>query len=152
MRAVTIVAAALATLAVAAFAAPAQAKLAAPGGQFPSGSAPPAAKAANSGWSIAPTPNPKAPTGQLLSGTCTTASSCMAVGTYVKASGAGATLAERSDGSGWRIQPTPNPPGAKVSSLAGVACTTPSACTAVGDSITRSGIAQTLVERWDGRG
>jgi hypothetical protein len=153
MRTVTIVAAALATLALAAFAAPAQAKLAAPGGQFPSGSVPgpPAAGAAKSGWSIAPTPNPRAPTGQLLFGTCATASSCTAVGTYVKASGVGATLAERTDGSGWRIQPTPNPPGAKVSSLAGVACTTPSACTAVGDSITGSGIARTLVERWDGR-
>jgi hypothetical protein len=152
MRTVTIVAATLAALALAAFAAPAQAKLAAPGGQYPVGSAraPASAGAGKSGWSIAPTPNPRAPTGQLLFGTCTTASSCTAVGTYVKASGVGATLAERSDGSGWRIQPTPNPPGAKVSSLAGVACTTPSACTAVGDSITGSGIARTLVERWDG--
>lgn len=152
MRAVTIAAAALATLALAAFAAPAQAKPTALGGQSLSGSvpAPPGAGAAKSGWSIAPTPNPRAPTGQLLFGTCATASSCTAVGTYVKASGIGATLAERSDGSGWRIQPTPNPPAAKVSSLAGVACTTPSACIAVGDSITGSGVARTLVERWDG--
>src|SRR5215468_9738028 len=131
MRAVTFVAAGLATLALAAFAAPAQAKLAAPGGQFRSVPAAPAAGAHESGWSITPTLNPRAPTGQLLFGTCTTASSCTAVGTYVNASGAGATLAERSDGSRWRIQPTPNPPGAKVSSLAGVACNTPSACTAV---------------------
>src|SRR6266536_3234705 len=108
------------------------------------------AGASGSGWSITPSPNPRVPTGQLFWESCTGATSCTAVGTYVKASGVGVTLAERWNGSTWRIQPTPNPRGAAVSSLFGVSCTAPSACTAVGASITRAGESQPLAERWDG--
>ncbi|HEX9357779.1 MAG TPA: hypothetical protein VF933_28680, partial [Streptosporangiaceae bacterium] len=108
------------------------------------------ASASGAGWSITPSPNPRVPTGQLFWESCTGATSCMAVGTYVKASGVGVTLAQRWNGSTWRIQPTPNPRGAAVSSLSGVSCTAPSACTAVGASITRAGESQPLAERWDG--
>src|SRR5215470_18001541 len=51
------------------------------------------------GWSVTPSPNPVIPTGQLNWVSCPAANSCMAVGTYVKSSGAGVTLAERWDGS-----------------------------------------------------
>src|SRR6266571_2668152 len=108
------------------------------------------ASASGTGWSITPSPNPKVPTGQLFRESCTAATSCTAVGTYVKASGVGVTLAEHWNGSTWRIQPTPNPRGAAVSSLSGVSCTAPSACTAVGNSVTRAGESQPLAERWDG--
>src|SRR6266487_3892850 len=108
------------------------------------------AGASGSGWSITPSPNPRVPTGQLFRESCTAATSCTAVGTYVKASGVGVTLAEHWNGSTWRIQPTPNPRGAAVSSLSGVSCTAPSACTAVGNSVTRAGESQPLAERWDG--
>ena len=108
------------------------------------------ASASGTGWSITPSPNPKVPTGQLFRESCTAANSCTAVGTYVKASGVGVTLAEHWNGSTWRIQPTPNPRGAAVSSLSGVSCTAPSACMAVGASITRAGAFQPLAERWDG--
>ena len=108
------------------------------------------AGAAGAGWSITPSPNPKVPTGQLFWESCTAASSCMAVGTYVKASGVTVTLAEHWDGSTWRIEPTPNPRGAVVSSLFGVSCTGSSACTAVGNSAGRAGSSQPLAERWDG--
>src|SRR6266498_6151994 len=108
------------------------------------------ANASGAGWSITASPNPRVPTGQLFWESCTGATSCMAVGTYVKASGVGVTLAQRWNGSTWRIQPTPNPRGAAVSSLFGVSCTAPSACTAVGASITRAGAFQPLAERWNG--
>ena len=62
------------------------------------------------GWSITPSPNPVLPTGQLFWVSCPTASSCMAVGTYTKASGAGVTLAERWNGTSWGTQTTANPP------------------------------------------
>src|SRR6516165_9924069 len=101
------------------------------------------------GWSITPSPNPVIPTGQLFGVSCPAANSCMAVGTYVKASGAGVTLAERWDGTSWRILPTPNPARATVSALNGVACSTPSACTAVGQAII-GGVSQALAERWNG--
>jgi hypothetical protein len=75
----------------------------------------------------------------------------MAVGTYVKASGIGVNLAEQWNGTSWRILPTPNPPGTAVNSLLGVACTAPSACTAVGSSVTTAGGAShPLAERWNG--
>jgi len=47
------------------------------------------------GWSIAPSPNPVIPTGQLFGVSCPAANSCVAVGTYVRSSGAGVALAGR---------------------------------------------------------
>src|SRR6516162_4623506 len=64
-----------------------------------------------SGWSVTPSPNPVIPTGQLFWVSCPAANSCMAVGTYTKASGAGVTLAEQWNGTAWRIQPVPSPTG-----------------------------------------
>src|SRR6516162_1712158 len=101
------------------------------------------------GWSVTPTPNPVIPTGRLFWVSCPAANSCMAVGGYTKASGAAVALAERWNGTSWRILPTPNPARATVSFLFGVACSTPSACTAVGQAII-GGASQALAERWDG--
>ena len=91
------------------------------------------------GWSITPSPNPRVPTGQLFWVSCPTAHSCMAVGTYVKASGIGVNLAEQWNGTSWRILPTPNPSGTAVNGLFGVACSSSSACMAVGASTTTAG-------------
>ena len=108
------------------------------------------ASAPAGGWSITPSPNSRVPTGQLFWVSCPTAHSCMAVGTYVKASGIGVNLAEQWNGTSWRILPIPNPPGMAVSGLLGVACASSSACMAVGASTTTAGAARTLAERWDG--
>src|SRR6516225_10958446 len=102
------------------------------------------------GWSITPSPNPVIPTGQLFGVSCPAANSCVAVGTYVRSSGAGVALAERWDGSRWRIQPVPSPPGAAWSALNGVACSSPSACTAVGQAVSNQGASAPLAERWNG--
>ena len=104
------------------------------------------------GWSVTPSPNPVIPTGQLNWVSCPAANSCMAVGTYVKSSGAGVTLAERWDGRTWRIQPVPSPPGAAWSALLGVSCVSPSACEAVGATVSRSRAWRVLAERWNGTG
>jgi hypothetical protein len=61
------------------------------------------------------------------------------------------TLAEQWNGRRWSVQRTPNPAGARISVLSGVACSAPSACTAVGDAVGASGKEVTLAERWDGR-
>src|SRR5262249_10999501 len=98
------------------------------------------------------TPSP-ADGGNLIGVSCPSRSSCLAVGGHANPfleipSG---TLAERWDGSRWRIQPTPNPPGGGWVLLSG-SCTSPSACTAVGGRIaltTRTRLA-TLAERWNG--
>src|SRR5215470_16519719 len=102
------------------------------------------------GWSVTPSPNPVIPAGQLFWVSCPAANSCLAVGTYTKASGAGVVLAERWNGSTWRIQPAPSPPGAAWSNLFGVSCVSPSACEAVGTTASRSGAQTALAERWNG--
>ena len=57
------------------------------------------------------------------------------------------TLAERWDGRTWRIVPTVNPaPAGPNAALNGVACTSASACTAVGNQT----LTKTLAERWNG--
>ena len=99
-------------------------------------------------WRIQPTPTPAAPGGGILIGVaCPSPSACTAVGASVDATGnALATLAERWNGTRWSIQPTPNPAGAQGFRLAGVACTSPSACTAAGGSFGNASLA----ERWNG--
>jgi hypothetical protein len=108
------------------------------------------AGASGQGWSVTPSPNPVIPTGQLFWVSCPAASSCTAVGTYTKASGAGVTLAERWDGSSWRVQPIPSPPGAAWSVLLGVSCGSRSACEAVGVTSSKSGATKTVAEGWNG--
>jgi hypothetical protein len=52
---------------------------------------------------------------------------------------------------GWVTQTTPDPPGAAQSQLAGVSCSAPGACTAVGGTASSSGLeGSTLAERWNG--
>ena len=68
----------------------------------------------------------------------------MAVGTYENGSGDSMTLAERWDGSSWRIQPTPNPHAATSSALSGVSCTSSRACVAVGQYDYGSNVLATL--------
>ena len=122
--------------------------LAAAGG-IPAGASVPVSASAP-GWSVTPSPNPVIPTGQLFWVSCPAASSCMAVGTYTKASGAGVVLAEQWNGSKWRILPIPSPRGAAWSNLFGVSCASPSACEAVGTTASRSGTQTALAERWNG--
>src|SRR3989442_8989192 len=109
-----------------------------------------AAQAGSSGWSVSPSPNPRAGNGLLNAVSCPTPSRCTAVGLHVRGSGLGVTLAEQRDGKLWKVQQTPNPRGAQASNLLGVSCTRPSACTAVGEFVTGSGAQFTLAERWKG--
>jgi hypothetical protein len=111
--------------------------------------------APGSGWSITPTPNPRAGNGLFGAAfgpavSCPTTSVCTAVGLHVRGSGLGVTLAERRSGGTWTVQPTPNPPGAAASALNGVSCSSGSACTGVGQFVTTSGAQRTLAERWNG--
>jgi hypothetical protein len=96
-------------------------------------------------WSIQPTPNPTDATGSTLySISCSSATACIAVGTYEVSGGTDLTLAEVWNGTTWTVQPTLNRP-AKHSALFGVSCTSAAACIAVG----LSGEAP-LAERWNG--
>ena len=103
-------------------------------------------------WRIQATPNPPgAFFAQLSSVSCPTASTCTAVGHYSNTAGAAFTLAERWNGTSWRIQATPNPAGTLGTALNGVSCSSASACTAVGGyAANGSSTSLTLAERWNG--
>lgn len=101
-------------------------------------------------WSIQTTPHPTGASGTTLSDiSCTASSACTGVGSYTSGSSI-LTLAERWNGSTWSIQSTPNPSESKRSELAGVSCTSGTACIAVGTWYNGSGTNATLAEVWNG--
>jgi hypothetical protein len=96
-------------------------------------------------WSVVESPNPPfAETSRLLDVSCSADSACTSVG-----QSAGTWLAERWDGSSWKIQTLPESAGSRV--LAGVSCSSGTACTAVG-RLTSAGISSTKILRWNGSG
>jgi hypothetical protein len=97
-----------------------------------------------SGWNLEVRPS-----GNWSNVSCTS-TACTAVGN----NGDNETAAMQqlsSNGDGWTVQTPPNPAGATSSSLADVSCTSPTACTAVGQYVNGSGTASsTLAESWNG--
>ncbi len=97
------------------------------------------------------TPNAKeAKSNSLASVSCTETKACTAVGHDVNSAGTEVTLAERWNGTAWSIQETPNPTGAKSSSLAGVWCPGTEECVGVGRYVKSTGTELTLAELWNG--
>jgi hypothetical protein len=95
------------------------------------------------------------PTGARASGlssvACVSSRDCIAVGSYTTSSGVPVTLAERFDGTSWKVTETPNPKGATGSYLDGVTCTGPTSCTAVGYYRGSGAILYpSLAEHWNG--
>jgi hypothetical protein len=108
-------------------------------------------------WGIQPTPTPSGAQFSFLNAvSCTSVSACTTVGGYGNTSGEVRffPLAERWDGTKWHIQPTPSPPipsfAFHLTGLNAVACTSASACTAVGGSMSSLSTPVTLAERWNG--
>jgi len=104
-------------------------------------------------WQVVRTPPPPAPGGTALSAvSCTSPSACMATGFsgFNDGTGAQVTLAEQWNGTTWQRRTTPTP--GSSGGLAGVACTSPAACLAVGGHATPAANSVTLAERWNGTG
>jgi len=104
-------------------------------------------------WRIASTPDPAHYTGSQLRGvSCTSATACVAVGFSVLGTERLArrmtAFAERWNGVKWTLQPVAEVKNAIFTQLVGVSCTSPIACTAVGDSSGKTWAS--LVERWNG--
>jgi hypothetical protein len=113
---------------------------------------------ASTGWQIIASPDPGGGSSgvslNVFSGvSCTSASSCEAVGTYSGAT-TGGTLAAHWNGTSWEVQTTAADTGNLFSLFEGVKCVTSAACTAVGftedDSTGTSTPKTTLAERWNG--
>lgn len=73
---------------------------------------------------------------ELFGVSCAGALACVAVGHWSTSLNGipSYTLAERWNGTAWRIRPTPNPEGATNSTLNSVCCSSADACVAVGSS------------------
>jgi hypothetical protein len=98
-------------------------------------------------WAIQRTPTPAAATAvQLVGVSCASARICTAVGYFTIVTGIDVMLAERWNGTGWTIQRTLYPAGARYVQLAGVSCAAPVSCTAVGLFNNTPGIDVTLAE------
>ena len=106
-------------------------------------------------WSIQRTPNPSTgPFGnELITVSCGSTRSCIAVGDIVDNSGHVKGLVARWNGRSWSAQNVPLPAGAFFSKIVGVSCAGPSACEAVGYySLSPSGGALGFAESWNGTG
>jgi hypothetical protein len=100
-------------------------------------------------WSIVPSPNPSVTQDSQLNGvSCTSASSCTAVG-YAYSGSSFQTLIEQWNGTAWSIVTSPNATTTQDNGLYGVSCISASACTAVGNYLTGTN-DQTLIEQWNG--
>jgi hypothetical protein len=95
-------------------------------------------------WTIQQAQNPPGTTtAQLTSVSCPSASSCVAVGTFLTPSFT--VLTEVWDGTNWTIKNTPVPSAV----LQGVSCSASNACTGVGDVFNGTQNVP-LAERWNG--
>ena len=84
-------------------------------------------------WAAHAPPAPSGSASSKLSGiTCTSASSCVAVGSWFDSSSDSSTLAEGLNGNTWAIQATPAT-GSANNEMLGVSCASDISCTAVGD-------------------
>ena len=95
-------------------------------------------------WSIVASPNSAGTYNSLNAVSCTSATSCIAVGS---GDVEGKTLVERWNGTRWSIVPAPSPTD---SELDGVSCTSAAFCLAVG-AYYPSGARTMFAERWDGK-
>jgi len=101
-------------------------------------------------WTVQSTPALRGAIAATLDGvSCTSLSSCTAVGSYTEA-GRSVSLIEAWNGETWTAQTTPLPSGASASNLGGVSCTSSTACTAAGSYTDRAGASQALLEIWNG--
>lgn len=103
-------------------------------------------------WTINPTPSPNgASTSSLDAVACISPATCIAVGNYADADAPNqeGLLSESWNGKSWRLISVPSPADSS-SSLEAVACTSSTACTAVGKFEVFFN-SHTLAESWNGR-
>lgn len=102
-------------------------------------------KAATPTWRITSTPNPSETLHSYLWGvSCRTASECMGVGSY-DATGTGERpLAERWNGSEWKVKLPGVPTEATLSELYGVSCGASESCLMVGTYLSKAGVYYAL--------
>ncbi|MCU1428399.1 MAG: hypothetical protein JWL83_2399 [Actinomycetia bacterium] len=104
-------------------------------------------------WTIVPSPDVTGASQNVLSSvSCTSGTSCFAVGFYASGSKIGISLIERWNGTTWAISASPNPAGSTDTLLEGVSCFSATSCFATGYAAkTNTGPGFALTEHWDGK-
>ena len=102
-------------------------------------------------WSVVASPNRGSTSDALRAVSCLTASSCVAVGSYLNQAGISRTLIESWNGTKWSVVKSPNE-SSYGNTLSGINCTSSTYCVAVGDYVESESedIELTLIETWDG--
>ena len=98
-------------------------------------------------WTLQQLDTPSSAGDSLMRVSCTAPSACVAAGSYIDPAGATELQAQRWDGSAWHAERPPTLEGAVTSLLQGIACSSVTACMAVGENRHDQ---TTLSERWDG--
>ena len=103
-------------------------------------------------WTIGLAPSPSITQSSGLFGvTCVSTSDCWAVGqSFNDISGVYQALIEHWDGISWTIVISSNSDFTQANGLFAITCGSASDCWAVGHYFNTEGVAQTLIERWDG--
>jgi hypothetical protein len=102
-------------------------------------------------WSIVPSPNTSASLdNDLAEVSCTSVSSCIAVGNASSPTHYLQTLVETYDGTNWSIVSSPNTSPTQPQYLNGLTCQSTTFCVAVGAYEIEPGLTQTLVLTYDG--
>jgi hypothetical protein len=101
-------------------------------------------------WKLLPSPDTNPGEAQQLQAvSCTSVTSCQAVGSVDEVAGTTDTLVESWNGATWSIEGSPDEGTGGLSELDGVSCPASTECTAVGSYFNGS-VDQTLVESWNG--
>jgi hypothetical protein len=79
---------------------------------------------------------------------CTSTTSCIAVGDYTPSSGVYDPSAQFWNGSTWAVQTVPSPAGAEESVLYGISCPSAADCSAAGDWNASGAVPRTLAEQY----
>jgi hypothetical protein len=111
----------------------------------------PLAEKYSGSWSLQEPPAPTGAKSSILRGvSCISSTSCEAAGSFVNASGVTVPLAESWNGTSWSVQQPPVPTGATQSSLEAISCVSSTSCKAAGSFVNASGVAEALIESWNG--
>jgi hypothetical protein len=103
-------------------------------------------------WTLQTVASPSgAPNADFSGISCTSTTSCTAVGGEQTSGGVERPLAEHWNGSTWAIQATPVPSGAEESQLGAVSCASAANCTAVGDLTGAASYIGVVAEHWNGK-
>jgi subtilisin family serine protease len=99
---------------------------------------------------VAPKPTGEPKRSTLLDISCSSTSSCTAVGGYLNKSSVQVTYVVKWNGTSWSWQESPNPTGSTNTPLQNVSCVASSPCVAVGDWLDSSGVWRPMAQYWNG--